>query len=148
MNSKFDYHQITCFTHRRSHVRLCRTEILLLIRDEETRNRRTRECTNRTREHSRDSDPRHITTTARRDLRQDTDLVTQRADVGKTTEGIGDNQARAVGEVSVGLCVLEGIVGDEFVLCQSVRKEGNQRILWGSVQYIPRLVSDQLTGPP
>jgi hypothetical protein len=73
-----------------------RAEELLLIRDEQTRNRRARESTNRTREHRADGNPGHITTTAGRDLGQYTDLVTQRADVGESTEGVGGDQARAI----------------------------------------------------
>lgn len=93
-----------------------RTEILLLIRDKQTRNCRTGESTNRTREHRTNGNTGHITTTTGRDLRQDTDLVTQGADVSESTERVGGDQPRAIGEVGVCFLVLEGVVGDEFVL--------------------------------
>lgn len=69
------------------------TEILLLIRNKQTRNRRTGKSTNRTREHRTNSHTGHITTTTGRDLRQDTDLVTQGADVGEAAERVGGDQA-------------------------------------------------------
>lgn len=93
-----------------------RTKILLLIRNKQPSNRRTGKCTNSTREHGTDRHPRDVCTATRRDLRKHTDLVTQGADVGEAAEGVGGDEARAVGEVVVGWVCLEGVVGDEFVL--------------------------------
>jgi hypothetical protein len=88
INTKNSYHLVIHVKYSHDSIRSSRGEILLLIRDKQTRNRRARESTNRTREHRANSNTGHISTTTGRDLGQDTDLVTQGADVGESTERV------------------------------------------------------------
>ena len=96
INQQSSCHHAIHVKSRHRAYQLRRAKELLLIRDEQTRNRRTGKSTNRTSEHRADCNPGYITTATGRDLRQYTDLVTQRADVGESTEGVGGDQARAI----------------------------------------------------
>lgn len=90
--------------------------ILRLIRNQQPCNRRARQRTNRPRQHRTHGHPRDIAGPRWRQLRQHPDLVTQRADIREAAEGVGSDHARARGEVRVGGVVLQGVVGDEFIL--------------------------------
>lgn len=93
-----------------------RREVRLLVRNKQSSNSGTGEGTKSAREHSTDRNSRDIPTTPGRNLRQDTDLLTQGADIGETAESIGNDETRTVGEVLVGSLVLKGVVCDELVL--------------------------------
>lgn len=89
---------------------------MLLIRNQQPRNSSTGKRTNRPGDHSTERDAGNITGSAGCNLRQNTDLVTQGADVGETTERVGGDEARTGGEISEVVIFLEARVGDEFIL--------------------------------
>lgn len=91
-------------------------EVLLLVGDQQSGNSRASKCTDGTGDHSAERHFRNITTATRRDLRQHTDLVTQRADVGETAKGICDDETGTIRKIGVIRLVLKRVVSDELVL--------------------------------
>lgn len=89
---------------------------LPLIRNQQPRDGGTGQSTQRPRNHGADGHAGHISTTTGRDLRKDTNLVAQGADVGKSAQSVGRDEPGADGEVGEFLVVLEAVVGDEFIL--------------------------------
>ena len=110
----FIFIQVSIILYNNSDTNLRR--ILRLIGNQQPSNTSTRQRTNRPRQHRTHCHPRDIAGPRRRQLRQHTDLVSQRADVGEAAEGVGGDDARARREGCVGGVVLEGVVGDEFIL--------------------------------
>lgn len=96
---------------------LCRRRReLLLVRDQQPRDRGAGEGAEGAREHGADCDARDVAGAAGRQLGEHTDLVSEGADVGEPAERVGGDQLGSGGEVLVFGAVLEGVIGDELVL--------------------------------
>lgn len=108
--------------HQKSRTRR-RRRISLLVHNQHPRKRRTRKRTQRPCDHGTKSHPCNITATTRGNLRKDTDLVTQRAEIGEAAEGVCGDQTGARGEVRIVRVCLEGGVGNKFVLIDIVLAE-------------------------
>lgn len=92
-----------------------------LIRDQQSRNTRTRQSRQSPCDQRADRQPRNITAPTWRDLGEHTDLSAQRTDVGEATESVGGYKPRTWREVGVcGVC-LKGGVGDELILRTELR---------------------------
>lgn len=97
-------------------TRFSRRKVGRLIGDQQARNTRTRQGTQRARNQCRDCQSAHITATPGGDLREHPNLSTEGTNVGKAAEGVGGDEAGAGREVGVGWVSLESGVGDEFIL--------------------------------
>lgn len=97
-------------------ARSTRRGISRLIRHQQARDARARQCAQRSRNQGRNSQPTDIATTTRGNLRQHADLSAQGPDIREAAESVGGNETGARGEVCVGWIRLEVRVGDKLVL--------------------------------
>lgn len=88
----------------------------LLVNNNQTSHTGTSKRAQSASDQSRNGDARNITASAWRNLGEHTDLVAQRSDIGKSTQRIRNNQARARGEAGVSRVRDESLVSDELVL--------------------------------